>query len=72
MADRTHQLEVVATLSERLSSILNFDKLLHELVNAVKESFDYYHAQVYILDDNRQNLVIATGLYSNLTPLSVL
>jgi GAF domain-containing protein/HAMP domain-containing protein len=61
VAGRTQRLEILATLSERLSAILDFEQLLTELVNKVKESFDYYHAHVYILDDNRQNLVMTAG-----------
>ncbi len=59
---RTQRLKIVATLSERLSAILNFDQLLDEMVNQVKKSFDYYHAHVYILDKDHQNLVAAAGV----------
>ncbi len=61
VANRTQRLEIAATLSERLNAILNLDQLLLELVNQIKKSFDYYHAHVYIIDDARQNLVMAAG-----------
>lgn len=58
---RTRRLELAATLGERLSAILDFNQLLNELVNQVKESFEYYHAHVYIIDENRQYLVMTAG-----------
>ncbi len=61
VASRTERLELVAVLSERLNAILDFDTLLQELVDDVKESFHYYHAHVYIFDENRQNLVMTAG-----------
>jgi GAF domain-containing protein len=51
----------VASLSERLTAILDFDELLLTLVNQVKKSFDYYHAHVYVLDPESQNLVMTAG-----------
>lgn len=62
VAARTHRLETIAALSERLTAILDFEQLLAELVAEIKEKFDYYHAQVYILDDPGQNLVLAAGV----------
>jgi GAF domain-containing protein/HAMP domain-containing protein len=61
VADRTQRLELLATLSERLSAILDFEQLLTELVNQVKDRFGYYHAHVYILNEDRQDLVMAAG-----------
>lgn len=60
--ERTQRLEVVAVLSEQLNAILDFDKLLIELVNRIQDSFNYYHVHVYILDKDRQNLVMKAGI----------
>ncbi|MCL4297073.1 MAG: GAF domain-containing protein [Anaerolineae bacterium] len=62
VAARTHRLETIAAVSERLNAILNLEQLLQEMVAEIKEKFDYYHAQVYILDDPGQNLVLAAGV----------
>ncbi len=58
---RIRGLELVATLSERLTGILDFDQLLVELVNQVKEGFGYYHVHIYILDEQRQDLIMTVG-----------
>ncbi len=65
---RTQRLETVATLSGQLNVILDLDRLLNELVNQVKECFDYYHVQVFILDtpphdegSQGENLVMSAG-----------
>ncbi|MDH3674865.1 MAG: cache domain-containing protein [Anaerolineae bacterium] len=61
IASRTKRLETVAVLSERLSAILDFDQLLNELVNQVKDRFGYYHAHVYIIDEDQRSLVMTAG-----------
>lgn len=61
VAERTHRLKIAATLGEQLNAILDFNQLLLELVNQVKESFGYYYVQVYIIDDNRENLMMMIG-----------
>ncbi len=58
---RTKRLEIVAALSERLTAILDFDQLLLELVNQVKDNFGYYHTHVYIIDEESQTLIMAAG-----------
>jgi GAF domain-containing protein/HAMP domain-containing protein len=61
VTSRTRRLELVATLSERLSAILELEKLLQELVNQIKDSFGYYHAHIYLLNDQQEKLVLAEG-----------
>lgn len=58
---RTRRLEIVAALSERLVAILEVDQLLNELVNWIKESFGYYHAHVYLVDEQAQKLIMTAG-----------
>ncbi|MEW5957341.1 MAG: GAF domain-containing protein [Chloroflexota bacterium] len=61
VADRTRRLEIAAALSEQLTAVLKLDELLAEVVNQIKDSFNYYHAQIYLLDDKRARLVLAEG-----------
>jgi GAF domain-containing protein/HAMP domain-containing protein len=61
IASRTRRLEIVTNVSERVSAILEVDPLLIEVVNQVQKHFRYYHAHIYLLDEQSKNLVVAAG-----------
>ncbi len=61
IAKRASELETVARVSAAAATNLNMDVLLQEMVDLTKESFNLYHAHVYLLDDVTNRLVLAAG-----------
>ncbi|MDX1687507.1 MAG: GAF domain-containing protein [Candidatus Promineifilaceae bacterium] len=61
VASRTRALQLSADVSRRLSTILDKDELISEIVNQLQRSFDYYHVHIYLLDENGAELVLAGG-----------
>ncbi len=59
--ERTRALETNAEISHQLTAILNLDDLLQYVAQRLQMEFGFYHTFIYLLDESRQNLVMAEG-----------
>lgn len=59
VAQRTKALATSTEVSRRLSTILDEKQLLVEVVEQIKAAYNYYHGQIYLLDETGQTLVLA-------------
>jgi signal transduction histidine kinase len=58
---RASELETVAMVSAATTSILNIEELLQSVVDLTRDSFGLYHAHIYLLDEDHENLALAAG-----------
>jgi len=57
----TAQLRTAADISTQVASILDPQALFSRVVSLIKERFDIYHVQVYVVDEETQELVLQAG-----------
>lgn len=60
-AQRIQELEIIAEIGRRLTTILNVDELLHQVVTSIQNTFGYYHVHIYLVDENTGALVMREG-----------
>ncbi len=58
---RATQLELVARVSAAASTIIDTDRLLQEVVDLTKQSFNLYHAHIYLLNNTSDTLILSSG-----------
>jgi PAS domain S-box-containing protein len=58
---RATELEAVAQISAAIAATRNLDELLWAVANQVQEKFHRYHAQVYLLDESSETLILKAG-----------
>ncbi len=58
---RAAELATVAEISAAISSNLDSETLLPDVVEITKQRFNLYHAHIYLLDEQGENLILTAG-----------
>ncbi len=61
VAARTRDLVVSGEVSRSLSRFLDVDQLIQQVVQQVRDAFNFYHVHIYLLDEAKQKLIMAGG-----------
>jgi GAF domain-containing protein len=58
---RTKDIQTVVDVSNQISTILDVNRLLQDVVDLTKERFALYHAHIYIMNEEEQELTLTAG-----------
>ena len=58
---RAAELATVAAISTQVTTMHETEEILQSVVDLSKENFKLYHAHIYMMDDAKENLVLAAG-----------
>jgi GAF domain-containing protein/HAMP domain-containing protein len=58
---RTRDLALAAEIGQRLGLVRDLEQLLNEAVTRIRDRFDLYYTQVYLVDETGRNLVLHAG-----------
>lgn len=66
--DRTEELALASEIRKRITQMHNLDEMLVDAVELIRETFNLYHAQIYLMDDLGENLILqaSTGVAGQL------
>jgi putative methionine-R-sulfoxide reductase with GAF domain len=59
--DRTRSIEIASHVGQIITTILDPEILVREVVNELQKSFGYYHVHIYLLDKLKNSLVMVGG-----------
>lgn len=61
LANRLYQIRSAAEISRSISSVLNLNELLQDVVELIRERFDLYYVGVFLIDESGKYAILKAG-----------
>jgi GAF domain-containing protein len=61
VSERTRDLALAAEVGQRISTVRDLSSLLPDAVELIRQRFDLYYAQIYLVDATEHNLILRAG-----------
>ncbi len=58
---RTRDLQTILDVNRQVTTVLNVERVLQDVVDLTKERFGLYHAHIYAMSEDREALVLTSG-----------